>query len=376
MALASAAAEAAREAVCSASKLDEISFCGDEGGSKSRVWSNASGVRRKRRRKRRKESELEEIGNGENQIFKFGSENLRYLTSSEEAQLSSYIKEGARLEAAKRRILETRKDEPTSNEWAKAIGLKRRHLDRMLCNGRESRERINHGYRRLVISIATNYQGKGLSLQDLIQEGSIGLLRGAEKFDPSRGYKLSTYVYWWIRQAITRAIAKKSRIVRLPGSICEMLAKIAEAKTMLSQKLRRLPTYDEIAEVIHVDVSTVRLVSERNRAPISVDQAVTNSGSMSLQEIIPGPEETVPELMVRKRLMKQEVEKHLKTLSEREAHILSLYFGLKGETPLSFEEIGRLLKLSRERVRQINCIALSKLQEMAVVDSLEKFIIL
>lgn len=150
-----------------------------------------------------------------------------------------------------------------------------------------------------------------------------------------------------------------------------MVAKIAEARTVLSRRLRRLPTYDEIAEFIDVNVSTVRLVSERSRTPISVDQAVTSQGCMTLQEIIPGPDETTPQKMVKRQLMKQEVERALNTLCEREAYILRLYFGINGETPLSFEEIGRLMKLSRERVRQINSIALSKLRQTSVVDYLK-----
>ncbi|RVW40814.1 RNA polymerase sigma factor sigD, chloroplastic [Vitis vinifera] len=399
VALASAAVEAARAAVWAAGEA------GEEEGGGCRVVR----VRRRRRRKRRRGVEalgmVDKWDGEEVHEVSFGAARSAVLTPREEAEFCLCLKEEAGLEAARRRIAETREHEPTSNQWAEAVGIKRSSLDKMLCNGRESRERINQSYRRLVVSIAARYQGKGLSLQDLIQEGSIGLLRGAERFDPDRGYKLSTYVYWWIRQAIVRAIANKSRIIRLPGSICEMVAKIAEARTVLSRRLRRLPTYDEIAEFIDVNVSTVRLVSERSRTPISVDQAVTSQGCMTLQtlsalslkgfhsykvkrnsymysirkvlgaifEIIPGPDETTPQKMVKRQLMKQEVERALNTLCEREAYILRLYFGINGETPLSFEEIGRLMKLSRERVRQINSIALSKLRQTSVVDYLKLY---
>lgn len=223
--LANAALEAARDAVLSATATGEILFYGDEGEEKLEIdGGDMVGVRRKRRRKRRKWSEYSETkeknGNGEDQQVLFRSAKSGFLTRREEAELSLCFKEGARLEAARKRILEPMQRELTSNEWAKAVGLKRRSLDRKLCNGRESRERITSSYRRLVVSIASGYQGKGLGLEDLIQEGSIGLLRGVERFDPERGYKLSTYVYWWIRQAIIRAIENKSRVVRLPFVTC------------------------------------------------------------------------------------------------------------------------------------------------------------
>ncbi|KAK9283540.1 hypothetical protein L1049_011787 [Liquidambar formosana] len=284
VALASAGVQAARDALSSASATGDILVYEESENGSERDGSNVVGVRRRKRRKRRKGSEsTEENWEGEDQQVLFRSAKAGYLTRKEEAELSMCLKEGARLEAARRRMTEPGECEPTSNQWAKTVGLKRRSLDRKLCNGREARERITRSYRRLIVSIATGYQGKGLSLQDLIQEGSIGLLRGAERFDPERGYKLSTYAYWWIRQAIIRAIEKKSRVVRLPGSMCEMLAKIAEANNVLSKRLRRFPTYDEIAEVLNVHVSTVKLVSDRSRPPISLDGAATDQGFMTLQ---------------------------------------------------------------------------------------------
>ncbi|KDO83322.1 hypothetical protein CISIN_1g046578mg [Citrus sinensis] len=246
---------------------------------------------------------------------------------------------------------------------------------KILCKERESQERIIRSYRSLVVSIATGYQGKGLSLKDLIQEGSIGLLRGAKRFNPERGYKLSTYVYWWIKQAIIRAIANKSRTIRLPGSMAGMVAKIAEANNVLSRRLRRMPTDSEIAEMLNIHVSTVRLAIERTRHPISLDGAVTDRGCMTMQDIIPGPDETMPERMVQKQLMKQELKELLQTLSEREADILRLHFGLDGQTPVSCKEIGRLLSLSRERIRQIRGIALTKLQQTNILNNLKVYMV-
>ncbi|XP_043691315.1 RNA polymerase sigma factor sigD, chloroplastic [Telopea speciosissima] len=383
VALANAAVEAARDAVFSASVLVEFSIEGQNGCQYEIDWlselrdrKHALGTqKRKRRRKRKKVSEISDAAShGGRERRSSRPSRSQFLTSREEAEFSSHLREGARLEAARRRIGERGDGEPSTSHWARAVGMERRDLDKMLCEERESRERIILSYRRLISYIAKNYQGKGLSLQDLIQEGSIGLLRGVERFDPEKGYKLSTYVYWWIKQAVIKAIANKSRIIRLPGSMSEMLAKIAEANTVLSTRLRRLPTYDEIADVVNISVSSVRLICERNRPPISAERTLTNQGSLTLQEIILGPEETRPEVMVSKQLMKQDLEKLLRTLDEREACILRLYFGLNGETPRSCEEIGRLINLSRERVRQINGIALTKLRQMSTIDNLRVYI--
>ncbi|XP_042495833.1 RNA polymerase sigma factor sigD, chloroplastic isoform X2 [Macadamia integrifolia] len=382
VALANAAVEAARDAVFSASVLVEFSNDGEngcqyeiDGLSEIPDWRHTVRTQnRKRRRKRKKISKFLDTGShGEKEQCSFRHSRSLSLTSREEAEFSSHLREGARLEAARRRIGERGEGEPSSSQWARAVGMERRDLDKMLCRERESRERIILSYRRLISYIANNYKGKGLSLQDLIQEGSIGLLRGAERFDPEKGYKLSTYVYWWIKQAIIKAIANKSRVIRLPGSMSEKLAKIAEANNVLSTRLRRLPTYDEIADMVNISVSSVRLIWERNRPPISAQRTLANQGSLTLQEIISGPEETRAEVMVSKQLMKQDLEKLLRTLDKREACVLGLYFGLNGETPRSCEEIGRLLKLSRERVRQINGIALTKLRQMSTIDSLRVY---
>ncbi|KAF4365468.1 hypothetical protein G4B88_025647 [Cannabis sativa] len=357
--LARAAAQAAREAV------DEV------GGGGDMIWSwnaNANSNKlvtwRKRSKSLRKEKSDENLKN-----------STGFLSSREEAEYCFILKEGAKLEVARQRLKNDKDHEPTSQELAKAMKMEIKSIDKILCKERESQEKITRSYKRLVSSIASGYQGKGLTFQDLIQEGSIGLLRGAHKFDPHKGYKLSTYVYWWIRQAIIKAIQKKSRMVKLPGNKCAMIAKITEANNVLNRRLNRSPTYDEVAKELKLDVTTVRLVSQRNRPPISLDRAITDRGRMTLQEIMPGPEETIPEKMVKRELLKQEMKKLLETeLSEREAHVLRLHFGLNGEYPKSFEEIGRVLKLSRERARQINGIAFTKLQKSSLVKNMRLFI--
>ncbi|KAM7264166.1 hypothetical protein ACFE04_001849 [Oxalis oulophora] len=379
LALATEAAQAAREAM-------ELASVADRKSEKDGLLKNKKKVKSRRRRKR-KYLQFEENKNGLGEDRVFDTRPVKksgFLSSREEAEYCMFLKEGAKIEAARKRILASQSHEPTSDQLAKAIGMNRRKLDKIMCKERESRDKITQSYRGLVVSIATSYQGNGLSLKDLIQviyripcqEGSIGLLHGATKFDPERGCKLSTYVYWWIRQAIIRALTNKSRTVRLSESMYEIVAKMAKTKDVLTRKLQRLPTHDEIAEALNVRVSTIHLASEKGRSVLSLDQVLTERGTMSLQEIIPGPKETIPERMVNQKLLKQDLEKLLETtLSNRESCILKLRFGLNGTMPQSCEQIGELLKLSRERVRQISGAALKKLRKTSNVHDLKMKVI-
>nr|AKC88724.1 sigma factor [Pelargonium tetragonum] len=335
-----------------------------------RNWTYGFEARRKRRRKRRKGLEVRENGEVLEVPLILPAKPDRF-TLKQEAELCMWIQEGARIEAVRRRIVEAGIHEPSLNQLASAMGMSKRNIDKILSNARRSQEIIIHAYRGLVISIAVRYRGKGLSFQDLIQEGSLGLIRGAEKYDPKRGNKLSTYAYWWIRPAITKAIANYSRLIRLPGKVLNMLAKITEAKKILSNRLRRSPSDDEIAEFLDVPVSTVWLTIERSTPPRSLDRViVTSHGSLKLQDIISGRDEWNPENILKEQLIKEEWKKLLNTLSERESRILRLRYGLDGIAPKSCEEIGRMLNLSRERIRQISGSALTKLRQTSLAKDL------
>ncbi|KAL5981841.1 hypothetical protein ACLOJK_015907 [Asimina triloba] len=370
--LANAAAEAALVAVSSTLALTETAFpANNEFQLEKERTPITSPVAQKRRRRTRREPELSKIGS--NACFISPSSPSRYLTRREEVEFSFHLKEEARLEAVRKKIQETVKEELTMGQWAEAVGMSKMCLEEKLRRASACRERISFTYKRLIITIASQYQGKGLSLQDLVQEGRIGLLRGAQKFDPNKGCKFSTYIYWWIKQEIMKAVSTKTRIIRLPGNMLDVLAKIADANNILRSQLGRWPTHDEIAGMVNVSISTVRLVCEKTRPPISMDQPMANHKSITLKEIMKGPEETRPEVMVGRKHMKEEIDRLLKTLNGREERILRLYFGLDGETARSFQEIGRRLQLSRERARQIHCIALTKLQEAASIDSLQMY---
>ncbi|BAZ90486.1 RNA polymerase sigma factor RpoD [Raphidiopsis curvata NIES-932] len=286
---------------------------------------------------------------------------IRLLRADEEIELARKIADLLELERVRDDLYEQLEREPEFREWAEAVKLPLPTFRYRLHVGRRAKDKMVQSNLRLVVSIAKKYMNRGLSFQDLIQEGSLGLIRAAEKFDHEKGYKFSTYATWWIRQAITRAIADQSRTIRLPVHLYETISRIKKTTKLLSQEMGRKPTEEEIATRMEMTIEKLRFIAKSAQLPISLETPIGKEEDSRLGDFIESDGET-PEDQVSKSLLREDLERVLDSLGPRERDVLRLRYGLDDGRMKTLEEIGQIFNVTRERIRQIEAKALRKLR--------------
>ncbi len=314
-------------------------------------------------------------GSNEDTVGAFFKEMARYplLNAEEEIELAYSVKFLMEAEEVRQKLQENLHRPPTKTEWAIALQLdNERQLENRLYRGRTAKRKMIRSNLRLVVSIAKRYLNRGVPFLDLIQEGAIGLNRAAEKFDPNKGYKFSTYAYWWIRQAITRTIANDARTIRLPIHIVEKLNKLKKAQRILKQDLQRNPNERELAEALEITPEQLRQLLQLRRQSLSLNHRVGKGEDTELVDLLEDDDLQLPEDKMNEMMMRQEIFAVLSdVLTEREKDVISLRYGLATSQPYTLEEVGGMFNLSRERVRQIQTKAMRKLRRPQVARRLK-----
>ncbi|KAG1362600.1 putative RNA polymerase sigma factor sigB [Cocos nucifera] len=324
---------------------------------------------------KKKRSAIQEIDYSDPLRYLRGTTSTsKLLTAAEELELSEGIQDLLKLERLREELAERNGAQPTFAQWAAAAGVDRRTLRKHLNHGTFCKDKMITSNIRLVISIAKNYQGAGMNLQDLVQEGCRGLVKGAEKFDGSKGFKFSTYAHWWIKQAVRRSLSEQSRTIRLPFHMVEATYRVREAEKQLYNENGRHPDYEEVAEATGLSMKRLNAVMLTPKAPRSLDQKIGINQSLKLSEVIADPEAETSEEILIKQFMKQDLNKVLNSLNPREKQVIRWRFGLKDGMMKTLQEIGELMGVSRERIRQIESNAFRKLKSKKRTKNLQQYI--
>jgi RNA polymerase primary sigma factor len=303
-----------------------------------------------------------ESGDGEDTLSQYMREvgNLPLLTQDEEVQLAKRIERGHEARA--------------SLASGTVSDAQRKELQSIVEDGWAAQETLVTRNSRLVISVAKKYLGKGVPFSDLIQDGNVGLIRATKKFDYRKGYKFSTYATWWIRQAITRGIAEHSRTIRLPVHLNDQLNKLRRINHLLTQKLGRLPSSEELAEAVEWPHDKVEYMLEVSQTPLSLESPTNDEEDTTLGDYIADDQADSPIEEVSTNMMNSEIREVLQSLPPREAHILELRFGLADGKSHSLQEVGELVGITRERVRQIESQAMKRLRKPEIRSKLHAYL--
>ena len=275
------------------------------------------------------------------------------LSHEQEITLGRQVQELVALEELEQELtMRSGGSKPEAKQLADAAQLTPQQLKKRLRLGQRAKERMVAANLRLVVSVAKKYTKRNMELLDLIQEGTIGLVRGVEKFDPTRGYKFSTYAYWWIRQGITRAIAEKSRTIRLPIHITETLNKLKKGQRELSQELGRTPTVTELAEFVELPEEEVKDLLCRARQPVSLETKVGDGEDTELLDLL-AADGTQPGELVDGECLRSDMQDLLEQLPDLQGRVLKMRYGIDVEEPMSLSSIARALEMSRDRARSL-----------------------
>jgi RNA polymerase primary sigma factor len=252
--------------------------------------------------------------------------------------------------------------------------MERRRMERRVRDGDHAKAELTQANLRLVVSIAKRYVGRGMHFLDLIQEGNLGLMRAVEKFDYTKGFKFSTYATWWIRQAITRAIADQARTIRIPVHMVESINKVHRVQRQMMQELERDPTIEELADKVDMTPARVREIMRISQDPLSLDSPVGEEDDSNLADFIKDSEADSPAEVATKRMLAEAVDQALDDLSDREKEVMRLRYGLVDGQSRTLEEVGREFGVTRERIRQIEAKTLAKLRHPQRSQKLKEFL--